>query len=240
MEQENIIQQEQIVEQPEVQEQQINQEQRAQQESVVDERERNFAALREARERAERERDDAINYIRQLQQSQQPQYAQQEDADEGLAPDDLVEWKHVDKKIKKLESKINQYEQYNAATMAEARVKTSFPDFDQVVTNESVEALRRSHPEIAQSLHATPDLYNKAASTYNIIKRFGLNNHNPQAEYDRQLVAKNHSKPRPTNAVSPQQGETPLNRANEFATGVLTEERRRQLYKEMMEAKNNW
>jgi len=198
-------------------------------------RDRNFLALRDKAERAERERDEALRYIQQVQMQQQHQMPV--DEDQNLAPDDLTEKRYVDKKFNDIKNQLKQYEQYTI----ESRIRSQFTDFDSVVTPETIENLKNAYPEIAQSLHATPDLYNKAVSTYNIIKRFGIAKpHNPQSEYEKSLLQRNASKPRATNSVSPQQGETPLNKANEWANGVLTPERKAQLYREMMEAKNNW
>lgn len=237
MENENIIQ-EQIQEQPEqvVEVQPEQQAASAPQQPQVDERERNFAALREAREKAERERDEAINYIRQLQQQNQPQ----EEADPEFAPDDLVEWKHVQNKFKKMEQRLHQYENQTAYQVAEARLKSQYNDFENVVTRENIEALRMAYPEIAQTLHATPDLYNKAVATYNIIKQFGIGHQQNNNLQEKQAIARNMAKPRSSNSVAPQQGESPLSKANEFSNGPLTEERKAQLYREMMQAKSNW
>lgn len=200
---------------------------------------KHFARLREAKERAEYERDEAIRYIQRMQTQNTDQHPSTDEKD--LAPDDLTEKWYVDKRIKNLENQIKQYEQYTQSNVAEARIRSQYNDFDQVVTPETIEILRNTYPEVAQTLHATPDLYSKAVSTYNIIKKFGISrSHNPQAEYEKQLAQRNASKPRSTNSVSPQQGETPLNKANEWANGILTQERKSQLYKEMMEAKNNY
>lgn len=202
-------------------------------------REYNLSVLREKAERAERERDEAIRYIQHMQMQQSNQSPV--DDDHNIAPDDFTEKRYVDSRINKIESKLRQYEQYTQNNIADAKIRSQFNDFDQVVTPESIEVLRNTYPEIAQSLHATPDLYSKAVSTYNIIKKFGIGRqYNPQVEYERGLVEKNNLKPRATNSIAPQQGETPLNKANEWANGVLTPERKAQLYKEMMEAKNNW
>jgi len=51
-------------------------------------------------------------------------------------------------------------------------------------------------------------------------------------------VQANTAKPRPLTSVSPQSGESPLSRANAFAEG-LTPELKKNLFKEMQEAKKN-
>lgn len=210
-----------------------------QEQQVQDNRERNFAALREKAERAERERDEAIRYIQQMQMQSSNKNVSHDDNDP--APDDIPEWRFVDRKIKNLENQIRQYETYNQNNIAETRLKSQFSDFDRVVTPENIDILRSNYPEIAQSLHATPDIYSKAVATYNIMKKFGIaKEYNPQSEYEKSLAQRNSLKPRATNTVAPQQGDTPLNKANEFANGFLTPERKAQLYKEMMDARNSY
>lgn len=234
--QENVAQVESQQEQPEVQQEQPEaqpeQIQQAAQQQDVDDRERNFARLREERARAEYERDEAIRYIQQMQQQQQPQ----PEPDDNVSPDDLVEAKYVDRKIQKLEKQLRQYEQQTQYQVTEARIKSHLNDFDQVVTKANIDALRSQYPEIAQALHATPDIYNKAVSTYNIIKKFGINQ-TPQSMHDKTVVAKNAIKPRSTNSISPQMGDSPLNKANDFANGFLSEERKAQLWAETQAAR---
>jgi hypothetical protein len=55
---------------------------------------------------------------------------------------------------------------------------------------------------------------------------------------DRAAAQKNASKPKPLASVSPQQGDSPLSRANAFANG-LTPELQKQLRQEMEEARKN-
>jgi hypothetical protein len=219
-----------------------NQEQQIAENNLREETEnqqRNFAKLREAKERAEFERDEAIRYIQQVQMQSHNKNVPVDDNDP--APDDIPEWRFVDRKIKNLEDQLKKYAAHNQNNMAETRLKSQFSDFDRVVTPENIDILRSTYPEIAQSLHATPDLYNKAVATYNIMKKFGIaKEYNQQTEYEKSLVQRNNSKPRATNSVAPQQGETPLNKANEFANGFLTPERKAQLYKEMMDARNSY
>ena len=53
---------------------------------------------------------------------------------------------------------------------------------------------------------------------------------------DRDKAQSNASKPKPLASVSPQQGDSPLSRANAFANG-LTDELKSQLRKEMEQAR---
>jgi hypothetical protein len=70
-----------------------------------------------------------------------------------------------------------------------------------------------------------------------MIKSAGLYN-DPSYSSERDLVARNMSKPKVSASLSPQQAESPLNKVNAFAKG-LTPDLQKQLYKEMMDAMNN-
>lgn len=203
----------------------------------------NMRALREARERAERERDELIRILQMQQLQQQSQQKQPEPEPENLEIQDdaLVEGKHVrqmHKKIQELERRVQENLSRTAESMTEARIKTSYPDFDKVVSSENIELFKQQYPELAQTLHSTADLYSKAVSAYTLIKQFGIYK-DPVFENDRQRALKNANKPRPLASVSPQQSDSPLSRANAFASGELTEEMKAQYRKEMYQYRKN-
>lgn len=195
--------------------------------------ERNFKEVRQARARAERERDEAYARLREIENAQKNNIPVEDDVD--LNPDDLPEWRHVKKEISKMQRKLDAYEQRSMASTAENRIRASFPDFDTIVNHDTIRTLREMEPELAQSIADSKDPYNQAAAAYKAIKRFGIaeeDNYVP----DRERVSKNNSKPRPTQTIAPQQGDSPLSHANAFANG-LTPELKKQLYKEMMDAR---
>lgn len=236
---EETLQEETQENQPEQKETQT--EQAPQPQEKQDEAERNFRALREAKEKAENERDEMLRYFRDQQMSQKPQKKQdkQDDDDEdiNLSPDDLVEWRHVEKKIKKLENQLKNYEQSTTATTTETRLKYQYPDFDNVVNRKNIERLRNEYPEIADTINDSKNLYSKAVSAYTLIKRFGIYKEDPYTA-DRERAQKNAAKPRSAASVNPQQGNTALSRANDFANG-LTDEVREQLWREMKQSMKN-
>lgn len=207
----------------------------------------NMRALREKAEKAERERDEYGRYIQEIQRRAQMIEAQEKqkqapiEQDYDVNDEDLLEGKHYKKlvgKYKALEEKLEQATRSNYATAIEARIKSQYNDFDQVVNADSIKALRDSEPELAESLHANPDIHSKAVATYKAIKRMGLmpsNEYNP----DKELAQKNSAKPKSLASISPQQGESPLSRANAFANG-LTDELRKQLLKEMDQARKGY
>jgi hypothetical protein len=122
---------------------------------------------------------------------------------------------------------------------AEARIKSDFPDFEQVVSMENVERLNEDFPELAETLRDTKDLYKKAASAYKVIKKTGI--YQDQGAYmaQKQKAVENLKKPRPTSSVAPHQGDSPLSKANAFANG-LTPELQKKLREEMYAARRGY
>lgn len=199
---------------------------------------KNFRALREAKEKAERERDEALRFAQELKQAQPKQ--PEEDDTINLGPDDLAEGKHlskVDRKIKKLEEQLKQYQQQTTALSVEQRLKNDFRDIEKVVTKENIAALQEQYPEVAQTLSSSTDPYAVGSAAYTLIKKLGIYQED-NFEAERERAQKNASKPRPLTSVSPQQGDSPLSRANAFANG-LTDDLRKQLLQEMNDSRKN-
>lgn len=200
----------------------------------------NFRKLREKSERLERERDEAVRKARELEAQRQPTSAEDDDfrIDDGA----LMEGKDLKKvaqKIKRLEGELQQYRQQSSMESTEARLKSQYSDFDKVVSKENIEALKDSYPEIAASISSNPDIYGRAVSAYTLIKKMGIYADNAQYESDRLTAQRNAAKPKPTASISPQQGDTPLSRANAFASGKVSKDLQKQLYQEMVEAMKN-
>lgn len=231
--------QEEVVENSDVQPSQENAQEIVPQE---DKEIANIRRMRLSKEAAEKERDEAYRKLKEYQSyadtSKKPE-SQDEDLDINISDDDLVEGKHlgkVAKKIKKLEEKINVYEKNTTAATVETQLRNKYSDFDKVVSKENVDALSRDYPELANTLSSCKDLYSQAVSAYTMIKRMGVYKEDKFVN-DRALAEQNASKPRPLTSMSPQQGESPLSRANAFANG-LTDELKAELVKEMMEARS--
>lgn len=224
------------VSKPEISVQEDNQE--IQQEQVVssqieqslvkdDTKEANFRAMRDKLQRAERERDEALRLAQQVQKEKEKQLAK-------LNPDDLVEGKHINElqdDVKALRSQIEYYQ-------TEARIKSQYPDIDQVVNADSIARLKEEHPDIAEAIASTSDYYKKASVAYKMIKQLNLSQQSPSNDQERQIAQRNSAKPKPINTIAPQQGDTPLTKANAFANG-LTKELREQLRREMEDARRN-
>jgi hypothetical protein len=189
--------------------------------------------LREKAERAERRAAELEQAILDMQ-SQKP-VEPEEDLSVAIEDDSLVEGKHlskVSKKIQNLEKQLRQYEQQSALTATEARLKQQYPDFDRIVSAENLANLRAAYPEIAHTLNSSSDLYSKAVSAYTMIKRLGIAPEEDIYKQDKSIAQKNAAKPRSLASISPQQGDSPLSRANAFANG-LSDDLKSQLWKEM-------
>jgi hypothetical protein len=116
-------------------------------------------------------------------------------------------------------------------------LKAQYPDIDKVVSRENIDALREIDPEFVEMLDASTNFRAKAISAYKQIKKAGIFIED-NFQQDRDLALKNAAKPKPLASVSPQQGDSPLSRANAFANG-LTEDLKIQLRKEMEESRRN-
>lgn len=211
----------------------------------------NHRALREARERAEWERDTLKAQMQEMQKSLQNQYKPQVQVEEPLDQDNddfifdveddaLLEGKHAKKlvqELKKVKKELRQYHSQTSDTAIEAKIRSSMPDFDQVVSASNVQRLNEEYPEIAQTLKDTPNLFNKASAAYSIMKKFGIHK-DMTYEEDKMKAIKNAQKPRPVASVSPQQGDSPLSKANAFANG-LTKDLQKKMLEEMNAARRN-
>jgi len=195
-----------------------------------------FKQLRDKAEKAERERDELYRKLKAYESAQ----SNTTDEDINIGADELAEGKHLNKvqqKIKKLEAKINQYEQQSTNLSVEAKLRNQYPDFEQVVSKDNLDLLSASYPEVYNTLRESQDIYSKAVSAYTMIKKLGIM---PQDTFkeEKEIIQRNTAKPKPLASVSPQQGDSPLSRANAFANG-LTDELKAQLRKEMEEARRN-
>jgi len=207
----------------------------------------NWKYMREARDKAERERDELLKLLMGQQQKQQPVQKEPEYEDDlDIEPDALVEGKNLKKltqRMREMDQKLRDYEKKSheqmkrsTESLAETRVKTQYPDFEKVVTDENLRMLKDMHPEIARSIGDTTDLYSQYASAYKFIKTFGIGK-DEGMERDYMKAIKNINKPKPLASVNPQQGDSPLSKANAFANGEFTNDMKEKLRKEMFEAR---
>jgi len=209
-----------------------------------------FQEMRLRTEQLQKERDEAVRVLRQVeeyaiqQQQQQQQYQQpMQQAPEQSSPDydddDIVEGRHLKNEISAIKRQFDTYrqqqEQFVAAQKAqsiELQLKAKHNDFDKVMTYENIAKLRELRPEIAQTLHQSNDIYNKASSTYTLLKELGIY-HEDVVNPDMMRAQANSLKPKPVASVSPQRGDSPLSHANAFS-GDLSDIEKRKIYSQMV------
>jgi hypothetical protein len=190
--------------------------------------------LREKAERAERRAEELERMILEAQSKKQPET--EEDLNVSVEDDSLVEGKHlskVNKKIQNLERQLKQYEQQSSLSSTEIKLKTQYPDFDSVVSADNLNNLRSMYPEIAHTINSSSDLYSKAVAAYTMIKKLGISPQEDLYKQEKELAQRNAAKPKSLASISPQQGDSPLSKANAFANGTLTDELKAQMWKEM-------
>ncbi len=244
---ENTVQNEQIISTPDVQ----NLQQEAQVEHKQTPQE-SFQELRMRAEQAERERNEAVGYIKQieqyaLQQQQQQQYQQQQQAQPvepniSYEDDDIIEGRHLKAEFSSIKKELNEFKRQAEesrkiaeVSTIENRLRSKYNDFDSVVTIENIQKLRELKPEIAATLHQTQDMYSKAAATYTLLKDLGISRSNTAYQDDQIRAQSNLNKPKVSPSLGSQNSTTPLVHASSFASGNLTEERKNQIYQQMLE-----
>ena len=188
----------------------------------------NIRALREDRERFQRERDEYYRRLQELENQRAAQQAPQQEPYTPPAPDDLVEWRQVERELKRRDEENERYRKQMEMASVESRLKSQFPDFDSVVSTDSVNRLNREEPELAMSIGSNKDPYTQAVAAYRAIKRMSPA-HDPFRD-EKEKVVKNNAKPRPSNATS----KSPLTKADSFGKG-LTQEQKYAIYRELQD-----
>jgi len=190
--------------------------------------EKNFAALRSAREKAERERDE---YLHKLKQYEEQQKRSQEPPKQEIYrdPSDLAEYKDLLELRKEMAAQKQNYDQQ----ATEIKLRQSFPDIDEVLSAKNIAKFREQEPELAQMLNDNKNLYSKASVAYKYIKKMGVVDQDLYKK-EKEAIAINASKPRPSDSIS--KG-SPLSQMNDFTES--TAESRARIYKEMVSAINS-
>lgn len=179
-------------------------------------------------------------------ESQEPE----EDLSLDLDEDALAEGKHlrkVDKRFQKMQRELDQYkqqaqqaQQQSAQQALQAKLKQQYPDWDQVYSEENIARLQVQEPEIYQALNASTDVYKAGISAYKMIKQMGISAPVDVYAQDKARAQANASKPKSLASISPQQGDSPLSKANAFANGNLTDDLAKSLWKEMNDARKGY
>lgn len=153
-----------------------------------------------------------------------------QEEDYGIEDDAIVEGKHV-KSLKKELSELKSYIKQRETATVDERVNLKYPDYAEVVTQENIELLKQTEPELAMSIYHTPDPYNQAVAAYKLLKKVS-NKPEQTNSLERKKAQENTQKPVSVQAVTKSSA---IGNAHLFENG-LTTELKAQLLKEMRDA----
>jgi hypothetical protein len=199
---------------------------------VDEDQDRNWKEARKAKQELERKVREQEELIKNLTQ---PKSAPVEDELDKLGDEDIVTKAQAKKLAAKMAEEIAQrvIKQREDSTVDE-RLLMKFNDFSEVVTQENIELLKQTEPELAESLSHNPDPYKQGIAVYKLIKRAGIGmEQKPDPNLrEKQKAVANSQKPVSVNAVTKQSA---IGNAHMFENG-LTPELKKSLWAEMQQA----
>jgi hypothetical protein len=202
--------------------------------------------MREELERAREERAEAIRYAKDLEKAQR-EPKQPKERYGKLREDEFPEAKHFNSQQEELEEEKQRREaseqrMYNM--IVENRLMTEHPDLKAVLTPDNIAKLTKLEPELAASIAANPDPYTQHKAALKAIKTYVMaENKNEARELEIKAqnakMVNNLTKPMPTTSALNTPSASPINTANAFAGGLLTQERKEEIWKEYVQAAGN-
>ncbi len=196
-----------------------------------DDQDRNWKESRRVQEELKRKLREQEEVIQKLQS---PKAEVSDDDLDKLGDEDIVTKGQAKRLASKMAEEIAQrvIKQREASTVDE-RLSLKYPDFADVVTQENIELLKQTEPELAESLAHNPDPYKQGIAVYKLLKKteaetMKTNEHLKEKE----KAIKNSAKPVSVNAVTKSSA---IGNVHMFENG-LTPELKKSLYKEMQDA----
>ena len=201
------------------------------------EREKNLRVLRERAEKAERRAQDLEEFYKSQMASSTKQKIEIEPDDSSFDDDVYVEGKHLKKstaalkrQIEETKKEFNAYKEQADKNLAEQRIRAEYPDFYDVVNEQTLQKLQDNFPEEFESIMGNKDVYKRYKMTRNIISRYGLGENFNDTE---NRIQANSMKPRSASSVPAQTASTPLTNVSDYERRVLTPERKAQIVAQM-------
>lgn len=155
-----------------------------------------FQAMRQRQKEMEwqiKQKDEMLNrLLAQKPEVSKPIAEEPEESDEEFIPKGRVKqmaykaMQPLEKKVMELEAKLAQQEQQKQLSSIPGR----FPDFNDVVTNETLELLEKNEPELAATISKLTDPYQMAIASYKYIKALNLVDKVPNARRVREVEKK--------------------------------------------------
>ncbi|MCK5021142.1 MAG: hypothetical protein KAS32_29295 [Candidatus Peribacteraceae bacterium] len=205
-------------------------------EPAEDKQERNWRAMRQRQREMEVQLHQKDELIGRFMESQKPQAApeveeEEEEPDDTYVPKGRVKGiaqktvRPLEKKLEELESKLAKQEQDKHINS----FKTKYPDFDDVVTVETLELLEKKEPELAATIAQMSDPVTKGLQCYKFIKALGLAAEVPTARRVKEVEKKLEAN---SKTVQSPQAYDKRPMAQAFKTTAADKKR---LYEEMMQ-----
>jgi hypothetical protein len=155
-----------------------------------------FQAMRQRQKEMEwqlKQKDELIErFLAQKPESKQTIAEEPEDPDEDYIPKGKVKQlahkalQPLEKKVMELEAKLAQQEQNKLLSS----IPSKFPDFNDIVNNETLELLEKNEPELAATISQLKDPYQMAITSYKYIKALNLVDKVPNARRVREVEKK--------------------------------------------------
>ena len=194
--------------------------------------ERNWTEMRKRQQELEnrlRQKDEMLEKLMHAQlssQTKQPE-PEPEDPDEEYIPAGRV--KGIARRtVQPLEQKIHEIEQKIAQQEQQKYIQSKYPDFDDVVTRETLELLETREPELAAAIAESKDPNKMAIQAYKYIKALNLVEQVPTARRSKE-VTKRLEENSKTVQTPMAYDKRPMAQAFE-----ISQAKRNELYEEMM------
>lgn len=201
----------------------------------VDDKEKNFAALRQRTAYLEEKLEQQNSLIESLAQKEQarsePQPEPEVDELDSLDPDEWLTKSQFEKLAEKKTAETVRRELAKARreeleTKLPKMIADEMPDFDSVVSQEALEYLKNNKPYLARSIAATSDPYEQAKDAYQAIRDFYPG---AQVAGEKKRIEKNQQRPGSLDAV----GSAPAMDADPLR---MSRDKRERYWKELQQA----
>jgi len=149
-------------------------------ETQNNEKEMNFARIRQQLDRERQEKEQLAQRLEALERATKHK-APADDEDDSDEP--YVDVKRLDKKLNKfaaqMEQKIEEKAEQKARAMIDAQERNAYmkhnQDFQEVMAPDVVEKFANTHPAIAETILRMPDGFERQKLVYETIKALGVN-----------------------------------------------------------------
>lgn len=193
-------------------------------------------AEKEAAERRAAEKEAEVTALKAAmeaafsrQQPAQP-FQQNEYAYPEEETQDQIIQKKIDAALSAREEQYRREQQEREQREYPERLKRTYADFNQVISEENLDWLDCHYPEISRPLQRLPNDYDKWSDIYLAIKKFVPNHSN--ARKDTQRAETNLNKPRSMSSLGSSQ------QSNDRPAAILTEEKRAANWERMQKTIN--